>query len=140
MTGNFNRRVAGYSDYHCHLAGGTVVAGTSIVYSNTSAPGEILGIDVAAITGQLANIVDLCMKLEIDNVTIFDGYIYWLFMGYIAYDFHNLFATCDVIAGSLPSIHMRWHMPFSTMWRITLYSANTNAISVYMNVHARIGA
>jgi len=139
MTSRLNRRVMDYPDWYVHLASGTVKLGSSITYDSTNGPGEIQGFQINQVTGTPANFLDLQIKLTIDSVQIYSGYLYWLYMGYFGYVFHSLFAVGDIDTNGFMSTSARWTMPIAATWQIVLSSANVTGNVVYMNVQARYG-
>ncbi len=141
MTSEFNRIVSGYSVSFNATAAALVSSANSMVVGGINGPGEILGFDISQMDGLLSDFVnDICMRLEIDGVVVCNDYLYFFVMGYIGYNFHSLFATCDIMGGLLCNVHLRYLIPFESTWQLTLFSANVTGNLVYANVLFREGA
>jgi hypothetical protein len=118
---------------------GLIKSGYALVFNSVGAPGEVAGLAIHQLDGIVADLTYLRCKIEIDNVTLFDDHIYFLFMGYHGYNFHNLFATCDMQSGNDNKSSFKVLIPYEIMYRFTFYTTNATGNTLYINLFTRHG-
>ena len=134
------RNVEGYPISAMALGTFLVKANQSLIFNSAYAPGEILGMSFSQLDGTLASYTYLHIKLEVDNLIIFDDYFYFFLMAYHGYTFNGLFATNNIQSGSDSRTSFAVRIPYETMYRITLYTSDATGNTIYCILHLRYGA
>ena len=137
---SFDRVVDGYFYMGYYSLSGLLKSGSSLIASVVDGPYNILGIQISQLSGYYSDFMDAMIKIELDGVVAYDGYIYWLLMAYPGYVAHTMFSTIDIPSAYWVIISFRVAMSCAATYKCTLYTANTTGNTVYVNIDICEGA
>lgn len=140
MPSRFRRYAEGYGFLGYYWLGGLLKSGSSLIATLGDGPGECVGVQIAQLSGAYSNFVDAMVKIELDGLEAYDGYLYWLLMAYPGNVAHTMFATCDLPAAYYSVISWSIPMSFADTYKATFYTSNATGNNVYININLYEGS
>lgn len=128
----FPRVVSGYNIAQVLSGSSEVYLNNPVTYTINYAPGEVLCLSIRRYFGLVSLFENMSIKITIDNVIMFNDYMWKFLIGYAEYNLHNLFSTNDVQDTRRCSTSFFLKMPYE--FSFVLYLSSTSATHMGLSV------
>ena len=112
MSLDYPRHVAGYPTTLFQTGIGTLLTGESATFNQMAGPGEVLGFSSLKYGGSLFAWFLQQVKITIDSVDVFNGYLTHLMGCDMRQAAHGLFGTVDLQSAALQCASFSMRMPY----------------------------